>query len=150
MAGGDAFGGARKDLGTHKVDLPPGRAVGIATIVATDIPGDSILHIATRTPEGATTRHFAPRPYKTYAFAAPDIKLSNRSTDGALISKVASERPAYFVALACDVPGHFSSQAFDLLPGEPREVTFRPEDPGTLAEAARILIVRDLYSATCK
>ena len=80
----------------------------------------------------------------------PAPALSNRSTDGALIIKVAAERPAYFVALECDVPGHFSSQAFDLLPGEPREVTFRPENTGTLAEAARTLIVRDLFSATCR
>jgi beta-mannosidase len=141
--------GARKDLGRYDEDLSPDRAIAITTFSTADIPEDAILHIWTSCRNGATHRHFAPRPYKSYAFAEPNIVLSNRSTDGALIIKVAAERPAYFVALECDVPGHFSDAAFDLLPGEPREVTFRPETPGTLAEAARTLIVRDLYSATC-
>ena len=143
--------GARKNLGTHKADLPPDRAIEIATVPALDIPGDAILHVTTKSPNGgAITRHLAPKPYKSYAFAAPNIKLSNRSTDGALVITVLAERPAYFVALSCDVPGHFSDAAFDLLPGEPRTVSFRPDDPATLAEAARTLIVRDLFSATCR
>ncbi len=142
--------GKRKDLGTHKMELPSDRAVEIASIDAATIPEDSLLHIATCTPQVTVTRHFAPRPYKSYAFTDPNLQLSNRSTDGLLSVKVAAERPAYFVALECDVPGHFSDAAFDLLPGEPREVTFRPDDPATLAEAARTLIVRDLFSATCR
>lgn len=143
--------GARKDLGTHDIVLPPDRSIEIVSLAASDIPGDAILHVATCLPGGTTTtRHHAPKPYKSYAFAPPDIELSNLSTDGVLTIKLASERPAYFVALHCDVPGHFSDAAFDLLPGEPRTVSFRPDHPGTLADAARSLIVRDLHSATCR
>ncbi len=143
--------GVRKDLGTYKISLPPDRAIEIVSLATVDIPDDALLHVATKSPDGqATTRHLAPKPYKSYAFLAPGIKLSNLSTDGALIIKLTTERPAYFVALHCDVPGHFSDAAFDLLPGEPRTVSFRPDNPDSLAEAARTLIVRDLHSATCR
>jgi len=64
--------------------------------------------------------------------------------------KVASERPAYFVALECDAQGHSSDACFDLLPGAERTVMFRPDQAADLEIAAATLIVRDLFSATCR
>ena len=143
--------GTRHDLGRHKIALPSERAVEIGRIPASMIPADALLHVTTQTPGGlATQRHFAPKPYKAYALRDPAIQVTKVSTDGALAITVHSAMPAYFVALECDVPGHFSDAAFDLIPGEPRTVAFRPAWPADLESAAQSLKVRDLYSATCR
>jgi beta-mannosidase len=42
------------------------------------------------------------------------------------------------------VPGRFSDNAFALLPGQPRRITFTPDSPGP---APRVTL-RDLHSAT--
>ena len=85
-----------------------------------------------------------------YAFRDSNILVTKASTDGALVITVQSTMPAYFVALYCDVPGHFSDAAFDLIPVAPRTVVFRPDQFADLEAAAQSLIVRDLYSATCR
>jgi beta-mannosidase len=141
----------RKDLGAYKFDLPADRAVEIASLAANDIPDDAILHIETRDAHGIMVRrHFAPRPYKSYDFADPFLSHSILSTDGSLVITITAERPAYFVALECDVPGHFSDAAFDLLPGADRTVIFRPDRTTDIEIAAATLRVRDLFSATCR
>lgn len=100
--------------------------------------------------DGSVTRHFAPKPYKAYAFRDSKIQVTKASTDGALAVTVAAAMPAYFVALQCDVPGHFSDAAFDLIPVAPRTVLFRPDRFTDLEAAAQSLTVRDLFSATCR
>ena len=76
--------------------------------------------------------------------------VTKASTPGGLAVTLAASYPAYFVALECDVPGHFSDAAFDLLPGEPRTVQFRADRGADADKAAASLKVRDLFSATCR
>ena len=146
-----SVGGRRHDLGTHPIRLPSDWAIEFARVMAGQIPDDALLHVETRLGDGTSiTRHLAPKPYKTFAFENPAITVTKTSTAHELSVTLEASKPAYFVALECDVPGHFSDAAFDLLPGQPRTVRFRPERPAELDRAADSLIVRDLYSATCR
>jgi beta-mannosidase len=57
---------------------------------------------------------------------------------------------ALYVSLECDVAGHFSSNAFDLLHGESTTITFTPDHPSYLKRAQETLVIRDLYSSSHK
>jgi len=143
--------GQRRELGTHELSMPPDRAVDVARLDAAAVLDDALLYVATRAADGdEVVRHFAPRPYKTYDFADPAISVTKTSTADGLSIILKASRPAYFVALECDAPGHFSHAAFDLLPGQPRAVQFRPTNSSDIEKAAQSLIIRDLYSATCR
>ena len=143
--------GTRRELGAYKADLPPDRAVEIARVAMSDIPADALLMVATRLGDGpAVTRHFAPKPYKAYEFLDPAISVTKASTPDGLAVTLTASNPAFFVALECDVPGHFSDAAFDLFPGESRTVHFRADHASDLDKAASSLKIRDLYSATCR
>lgn len=49
-----------------------------------------------------------------------------------------------FVNLEADIPGRFSKNNFDLLPGEQQQVSFTPRDPALTPT----FTLRDLHSAT--
>lgn len=86
----------------------------------------------------------APQPYKTYDL--PDAALTFEATlDGdAWHLTVSAPALALFVAVEADQPGQFSANAFDMLPGETRRITFTPSDTAT----EPTFTLRDLASAT--
>ncbi len=86
--------------------------------------------------------HFAPKPYKTYDFEDSKITLKQNGSQLTL----SAIKPAYYVSLEADVAGHFGDNAFDLLPGETKSLSFIADDP----TAKPNFTIRDLYSATCK
>ena len=143
--------GTKQDLGIHTTILPADKAIEIVRINSNQIPADAILIVVTR-PDGAPpiARHFAPKPYKAYDFRDPKISAMKASTADTLAVTLMAEYPAYFVALECGIPGQFSDAAFDLIPGEPRTVQFRPDRAADLHAASASLTIRDLYSATCR
>ena len=143
--------GRRHDFGRYHVKFPGDRASPIVRRAAGGIHDDAPLHLATQRAGGPrTVRHLAPKPYKAYSFQEPALQLTKASTpDGPSVTLEAS-KPAYFVALECDAPGHSNDAAFDLLPGEPRTVHFRPDRAAHLDSAAASLIARDRFSATCR
>ncbi|MCA1774567.1 MAG: hypothetical protein LC676_02865 [Loktanella sp.] len=86
----------------------------------------------------------APQPYKTYDL--PDAALTFEATlDGdAWHLTVSAPALALFVAVEADQPGQFSANAFDMLPGETRRITFTASDTAT----EPTFTLRDLASAT--
>jgi hypothetical protein len=47
-----------------------------------------------------------------------------------------------------DVPGSFSDNVIDILPGETTTLTFTPDDPSRIDEAMKCLVIRDLHSSS--
>lgn len=72
------------------------------------------------------------------------LHITCNQTGNELFLKV--EKPAYYVPVEADIPGHFSDNAFDLLPGEAKSIFFTPDD----ANLNPNFVIRDIYSATCK
>ena len=62
--------------------------------------------------------------------------------------KLSSDRPAFYVfAELKGIRAVFSDNSITLLPGEIRELTFRPDEPVSAAEIRKRLVVRDLRSS---
>ncbi|MEO0912746.1 MAG: glycoside hydrolase family 2 protein [Pseudomonadota bacterium] len=76
-------------------------------------------------------------PWKGLDLAMPGVKLE---VEGDRV-RVSAERPAFFVVLEADVPGHFSDNAFHVLPGRPIEVLWSGPDGASFRAT-------DLHSAT--
>ncbi len=83
---------------------------------------------------------FAPMPYKAYDLLTAGVEAvvdSNAIT-------LTAQALALFVAVEADVPGRFSDNGFALLPGQPKRLTFTPQD----ADARPVFTLNDLHSAT--
>jgi len=105
---------------------------------------DELLVLNWTAPDGqAYAETFAPRPYKTYDLIAPEIEMAVSDVAPLTLTLKASNL-ALFVAIEADVPGRFSDNAFPLLPGVEKSLTFVPQTPG----AQPTFTVRELYSAT--
>jgi beta-mannosidase len=92
--------------------------------------------------------HATPVPYKHLQLPSPELTHLITSNDDALATTVMTKALALFVSLECDVAGHFSSNAFDLLQGESTTVTFTPDNPLDLKRASETLLIRNLYSSS--
>jgi beta-mannosidase len=92
--------------------------------------------------------HIAPVPYKHLVLPNPGIETTVFEKQGALSIKLTAQNLALYVALECDVAGHFSDNAFDLLASESITITFTPDTPSDLKRARDTLVVRDLYSSS--
>jgi beta-mannosidase len=134
-------GGSQEMLGEAEAVVAADRAIELMSVDAGRLNDGAILHYSTAVEGGQPqSNHFAPKPYKTYDLQDPGITLAS---DGVSLL-VSAERPAYFVMLEADVPGHFSDNAFDLLPGERKLIRFAPERTGAAVQFS----VRNLHSAT--
>ncbi len=111
---------------------------------------DESLLIVQWTDENGMMRrsHVTPVPYKHMALPNPALTSVVTEQDGALSIVVAAKHLALYVALECDVAGHFSDNTFDLLAGESSAITFSPDNPADLQRAKDTLLVRDLYSSS--
>jgi beta-mannosidase len=133
--------GQRKKLDENEASIPPDRAKTLLTLKPDAIPDGALLVYHARYDDGSEQhQHFAPLPYKSYSFEDPELQLE---IEGKSLH-VSAKRPAYYVMVEADVPGHFSDNAFDLMPGERKTVGFKPARSG----AAVAFTVRDLFSAT--
>ena len=141
--------GKRTDLGNLKATLPTDRAQELARLPMSKIPEDSILHLSVKR-AGKETResHFALKPYKNYNFEDPEITHKCEISGDELLITLLAKKPAYFLGLESAEPGHFSDNAFDLLPGEARTIRFTPRERGGAQRAGASLIIRSLYSST--
>jgi beta-mannosidase len=128
--------GTRRKLKSIGKSVPPDRAVEVMTIKTSELT-DAILHITCN----GQQNHFALKPYKSYHFENAKITLKQKGNE----LTVTAVKPAYYVSLEADVPGHFSDNALDLLVGEPKVIYFIAEDQ----KAKPNFTIRDLYSATC-
>jgi beta-mannosidase len=87
---------------------------------------------------------FAPKPFKAYALAAPEVRLTTARDGDRWRLKLIASKPAFFVAAETDCPGLFTDNAFTLLPGRDREIVLQPKDRAISPS----FILRDLHSAT--
>ena len=129
--------------------LPMDRAIAITRIASADIRRGSILHIQHQTgPADAMRSHFAVQPYKALDLRAPSLRHAVSQVGGTLRIGLAADLPAYYVMAETAVPGSYSDNVIDLLPGEETAIIFTPGDPARLDEAMRSLVIRDLHSSS--
>jgi beta-mannosidase len=109
----------------------------------------TVLFLSWTDEKGAKQRsHLTALPYKHIPLPNPELSHSVKEKSGALSITISAKHLALYVALECDVAGHFSDNAFDLLEGETTTITFTPDAPADLKRAAETLVIRDLYSSS--
>jgi beta-mannosidase len=123
--------------------LPTEHAVTLATLQRADMADDTILFWRV----GDVRRHFTFKAYKDLKLPPPELKRDVKTLGIALEINIKAKNMALFVTLECDVAGRFSTNIFDLLPGETQTALFTPENPEHLQRAKDSLIIRDLYSS---
>lgn len=110
---------------------------------------ETILFVKWTDDQGVQRRnHLAPMPYKHLELPNPELSHTFVAKAGVMSVNISTKNLALYVALECDVAGHFSDNAFDLLAGETATITFTPDNPDDLKRAASTLVIRDLYSSS--
>ncbi len=128
--------------GSFDVVIPDDKAIEITRLA---IP-DGIIHFKTIHGDHMQPAHYAPRPYKSYELQDPKLSHDVKVTKQGAVITVKAEGTAYYVALESTLAGHFSDNAFDLLPGAERTIMFTAEEPS--ADIAGSFAIRNLYNAT--
>ena len=128
-----ALGNATQQIGAD--------ASTLMSLSANDLRTDEMLYFTWTTTSGQSGNDiFAPKPYKNYDLLPP--QLSHHINDNQIT--ITAKTLALFVAVEADVAGRYDQNAFTLLPGEQKTVTFTPVDP----DATATFVLRDLHSAT--
>jgi beta-mannosidase len=136
--------GRRHVFSQHSGTLPVDEAIELGQLNREDVPEGSMLFWSFN----GIRRHFSFQPYKHLNLPKPGLSTKIKSNKVALEISVTAKALALHVMCECDVAGHFSSNVFDLLPGEARTIIFTPDNPADLKQAEQLLIVRDLYSSS--
>jgi beta-mannosidase len=124
-------------------------ALEIFRIRASDVKTGGVYIYAWELASGVKGRnHFAPVAYKAIDFVHPELTVDAAQADGVAHLRIRTEKLSLYVGIDCAVPGSFSDNFFDLLPGESRTITFIPDNPSELESAIKSMKVRDLYSAS--
>ncbi len=82
--------------------------------------------------------------YKRCDLAPAEVKADIVKDGANFLVEVSTDKPAFFVTLETTVPGVFEDNAFLLVPGESRRVSFTPKAKTTLAELRKSLQVKHL------
>ena len=132
--------GRLRDIGMAGVTLHAD-AVDLMEIPLGDLAPDEMIAFRWKSAQGAAGMDIhAPKPFKRYDLQPAGLSMQ---VDGLSVT-VTAQTLALFVAIEADVPGRWSANAFHLLPGEARSLTFTPADPGQTPN----FTLRDLHSAT--
>lgn len=115
-------------------------AQALVTIPNADLAEGEFLHFAWEADGHTGSDLFAPKPYKTYDLQDANLTFEQ---DGNRLT-VTAQALALFVTVEADMPGRFSTNAVPVIPGQPAEITFTPDD----GDAVASFTLRDLYSAT--
>jgi beta-mannosidase len=141
--------GAKTILYSGSVKLTPDAGQEITRIKLNQIPEDSILFLNWTDELGQPQRnHATPVPYKFLNLPKPDLHTTAKEAGKVLSISITAKHMALYVNAECDVAGHFSDNAFDLLAGETTTITFTPDNPTDLERAKNTLVIRDLYSSS--
>ena len=141
--------GLKSVLYSEQLTLTPDAAKEIVRVPLAQLANDQILFINWTDENGTPIRnHATPMAYKHLNLPKPE--LTTRATvKGTAINIIISVKNlALYVTAECDVAGHFSDNAFDLLGGESKTITFTPDTPADIARAKDTLVFRDLYSSS--
>ncbi|WP_299743769.1 glycoside hydrolase family 2 protein [uncultured Tateyamaria sp.] len=137
--------GRMRTVGTASVEACVDTAISALIVPHAALNDDEILMFdwaANDRPRQSD--HFAARPYKAYKLGPASISTEITEQDGQYAVTLTSAALALYVAVEADMPGRFSDNAFDLLPGRPVTIEFTPIDPSVITE----FTIRDLHSAT--
>ncbi|MBL0373133.1 glycoside hydrolase family 2 protein [Rhizobium sp. KVB221] len=131
-------------LKSARATCRPDKAMVLATIGATEIAADSILFWDFHTSAGTSGRgHHVATTYKALDLEPAGLGHTvSAEPDGTFVITLSAKALALFVVIEADCPGRFSDNAFDMLAGESRTITFTPEEK----EATSAFVVRDLHS----
>jgi beta-mannosidase len=116
---------------------------------ALDLAGpDAFLFLDWRASDGSSGRsHFSPLPYKSHRLEPPELTLEAERDGEAIRLALTVRKPAFHVVVEASDLGHFSDNAFDILPGETVAITFTPEHPDAFPTGAQDFVLRDLHSS---
>ena len=143
------FSGVTSTVYNDKVMLSPEAGQEICRVKLSSIDKDSILFLNWTDEHGQPQRnHATPQPYKFLNLPNPELTSHGTVKDGMLDIAIITKHMALYVSAECDVAGHFSDNAFDLLAGESRSISFTPDNPADLQRAKDTLLIRDLYSSS--
>lgn len=114
-----------------------------------DADENNVVVLATLRTDGSVVsrNQYFFKPFKEMKFSRPEIKTSVAADGNGFKVTVTSDRVARAVNLYGPGDGSFADNYFDLLPGEPVTVQFRPEKKISLSEFQNSLKVRSLYDA---
>lgn len=115
-------------------------AIDLTTVALSDLKSGEMLVVTWDSVKGSGREIYTPNPYKTFDLTPAHIAMETTDNTITLTSKGLS----LFTSLEADTKGRFSDNAFDMLPGETRTITFTPTD----ASAKPQFTLRDLHSAT--
>ena len=145
-----SMAGKTSPLQTVKAAIGSDKSETVAVLGLSDIPAGHMLGYSFVAPNGQNGRgHFAALPYKAYDLQNTEITIETTIKGNAVIIKTSAKALALFVMLEAGVAGRFSQNCFMQLPDETVEVVFTPKDTSA-EEAAKTIMIRDLYSATYK
>ena len=144
-----AVSGETSVLYKGQVNLAPDAGLELTRIKLTDIAKDRILFLNWTDEQGRRIRnHAAPVAYKHLNLPKPGLTTRVSLDGSALVIVISAASMALYVTAECDVAGHFSDNAFDLLGGEDVTITFTPDTPSDITRARETLVIRDLYSSS--
>jgi beta-mannosidase len=136
--------GTRRPLKSAKATCRPDKSMVLATVDVSAIGTDRLLFWDFRTSAGTEGRgHHLVATYKTLDLEDAGLgHVVSEQADGTWSIALSSKGLALFVSIEADCAGRFSDNAFDMLAGESRTITFTPEEDG----AKPSFVVRDLHS----
>jgi beta-mannosidase len=144
-----AVSGAITNIYKDNTMLSPEAGQEITRVKLSQIPEDSILFLIWKDEFGNSVRnHATPVPYKFLNLPKSELQTAIQNHGNTLSIKVTAQNIALYITAECDVAGHFSDNAFDLLSGETTAISFTPDNPSDITRASDTLVIRDLYSSS--
>ncbi|MEL6572721.1 MAG: glycoside hydrolase family 2 protein [Pseudomonadota bacterium] len=131
--------GSSRDLQQLSTVVDVG-AADVITLSCGQLHHHELLAVSWTGDTGSGREVFAPKPYKSYDLNDPKVSMAVAGTTITL----SAEGLSLFTTVEADCAGRFSDNAFDMFPGEVRQISFTPADPA----ATPTFTLRDLYSAT--
>ncbi len=143
-----SFNGDISTLYSQKHTLE-GNGQEITRLDARRFAEGSILMVSWMDEHGTKRRtHASALPYKHLQLPNPQLSSVVKTSKAEVSISITAKHLALYVALECDVAGHFSDNAFDMLAGETTIITFIADNPADLERAASTLVIRELYSSS--
>lgn len=137
--------GAVDGLATFSAMVPPDRAITLGELPASAFE-DAVLVADFLSETGASGRAVHPaRRWKQFDLPDPGLRVESDGAGSGLL--VTATRPAFFVTLESAVPGRFSDNVLDLLPGETVRIGFAPDEAVPFSPGAEGFVWRDLFSS---
>ena len=138
------------------VDLAPYSAAVLQSIPLAElspVPAEDFLYLEFQgesdgTPIRCTNECFLAK-YKEYQLLQPLIRTRIFPDENGLMHlKLSADKPAFYVfAEFAGIPAVFSDNSFTLLPGQPRDLTFRTNAQLPLERLEKALVIRHLRSS---